>query len=65
MTSVPTSSDTTIVRVANTRPASGSDRSMLVNTASRPLAIPMPAPIPISDAIRPSVSASSSTEPRT
>ena len=65
VTSVPTSIETTTVRLANTMPASGSERSIERKIASRPLATPKPTPSPTSDASTPIASASSSTEPRT
>ena len=65
VTSVPTSIETTIVRLANTVPASGSARSIERKIASRPFATPKPTASPASEASSPIASASSSTEPRT
>ena len=62
VTTVPTSSETITVRAANTMPASGRSMSIEANTASRPLAMPKPAPRPISEASTPITSASISTD---
>jgi hypothetical protein len=60
--SVPTSSETTIVRVANTVPATGRSRFSARNSASRPFASPSPRKSPTTDARKPITSASRSTE---
>ena len=65
VTSVPTSMATITVRALNTRPASGRSICIELSTASRPTAMPKPAPIPMSEASRPMLSASSITEPST
>ena len=63
--SVPTSSETTIVRVASVRPSAGRSMPIAVKIACRPAASPTPTPIPAADASRPISSASSSTLART
>jgi hypothetical protein len=65
VTSVPTRSETTIVRSANTVPASGSERPIESNSASSAFASPRPASRPMTEASRPTASASTSTEPST
>jgi hypothetical protein len=62
VTSTPTASATIAVRGANTIPASGRSICIVVNTASRPLAMPKPAAMPISEASTPITSASTSTD---
>ena len=63
--SVPTSSETTIVRVASVSPSAGSCMPIAVNRLLRPAASATPTPMPTADASRPITSASSSTRPRT
>ena len=65
VTSVPTSSDTTIVRVAKTVSAAGSPSPSARNSASSPFASRSPRKSPTTDARKPITNASSSTERRT
>ncbi len=58
----PTSSETTIVRVANTVAACGRSIPKETNSALRPFASPSPRKSPTTEASRPSRNASSSTE---
>ena len=58
----PSTSDTTIVRVASTRPACGIDRSMASKTALRPLASATPPNRPSTEASTPRAKPSSRTE---
>ena len=62
MTSVPTSSETTIVRVANTVSVCGRSRFSARKSSFSPTASPRPANSPTSDAPRPITSASRITE---
>ena len=65
VTRVPTSSETTIVRVAKTVSVWGRSRLSATNSSFRPTARPRPANSPITDASRPMTSASTITEPST
>ena len=62
---VPSSSETTIVRVSITVDASGRSTPSALNSATMPLAIPRPSTSPISEATRPITRPSSTTERRT
>ena len=65
VTRVPTSSETTIVRVAKTVSVCGRSRLSATNSSLRPIASPRPANSPITEASRPITSASTITEPST
>ncbi len=62
VTMMPTASETTIVRVANTVPVSGSSTPLAANTLDSPLASSRPTPRPISEATVPITSDSVSTD---
>ncbi len=62
VTSVPTSSDTMIVRDATTVPASGRSAPSAANRAFMPLAMPSPSRMPDDRAMRPTITPSRTTE---
>ena len=65
VTSVPTSSETTIVRVAKTVSVFGRSRLSATKSSFRPTARPRPLKRPTTDATKPITSASTITEERT
>ena len=65
VTTIPTRSETTIVRVANTVPVFGRSIPNETKSEFRPFASPTPRKRPTTEAIVPSTSASTRTEPRT